>query len=99
MSPISSAPPRGNRSEAVASIVGHMKQTPAPHSVAASSPVTGEFAPLSAPRVRELAKHPPHRYAGGRAFGRRELDADAEDRDEDARDRDECKLGLPAEAH
>ena len=58
--PISSAPPRGKRSDAVASIVGHMKQTPQPQTVAASMPVTGEFATLSATRPSDASRQEHH---------------------------------------
>ena len=54
--PISRAPPRGNRSDAVASMVGLMKQTPQPHKVAARMPVTGEFATLRASSPKDASR-------------------------------------------
>jgi hypothetical protein len=56
MRPMRRAPPFGKRSEAAASIVGHMKQTPAPQIVAARSPVTGEFALLRSTRPPEARR-------------------------------------------
>ena len=63
--PISSAPPRGKRSDAAASMVGHMKHTPAPQMVAANSPVAAECAWLSSQSPPDARRQENHKRPTG----------------------------------
>ena len=57
--------------EAAASIVGHMKQTPVPQTVAARSPVTFESATLSATSPMDASRQETHNNPTDESFFQR----------------------------